>query len=62
VVQFDLRNGSLRKKFDSVKYTLKKLEVGVVVCKAADVYRISLLPIKLHLPSETRGCCGWAGV
>lgn len=28
-MQFDLRNGSLRKKFDSVKYTLKKLEVSV---------------------------------
>jgi hypothetical protein len=25
--QFDLRNGSLRKKFDSLKYTLKKMEV-----------------------------------
>ncbi len=26
-VQFDLRNGALRKKFDALKYTLKKLEV-----------------------------------
>lgn len=26
--QFDLRNGSLRKKYDALKYTLKKLEVG----------------------------------
>ena len=25
-VQFDLRNGSLRKKYDGLKYTLKKLE------------------------------------
>jgi hypothetical protein len=25
-VQFDLRNGSLRKKYDSLKYTLKKME------------------------------------
>eukprot|EP00879_Flechtneria_rotunda_P028896 GHRR01031131.1.p2 GENE.GHRR01031131.1~~GHRR01031131.1.p2 ORF type:complete len:167 (+),score=60.45 GHRR01031131.1:148-648(+) len=25
-LQFDLRNGALRKKFDSLKYTLKKLE------------------------------------
>ncbi len=24
--QFDLRNGSIRKKYDSLKYTLKKLE------------------------------------
>lgn len=27
-VQFDLRNSSLRKKYDGLKYTLKKLEVG----------------------------------
>lgn len=27
-MQFDLRNGSLRKKFDALKYTLKKLEVS----------------------------------
>ncbi len=27
-MQFDLRNGALRKKFDGLKYTLKKLEVG----------------------------------
>ena len=26
--QFDLRNGNIRKKYDSLKYTLKKLEVG----------------------------------
>lgn len=26
-LQFDLRNSALRKKFDSLKYTLKKLEV-----------------------------------
>jgi len=25
-LQFDLRNGSIRKKYDSLKYTLKKLE------------------------------------
>eukprot|EP00891_Asterochloris_glomerata_P000017 jgi/Astpho2/17/gw1.00001.52.1_t len=25
-LQFDIRNGSLRKKFDSLKYTLRKLE------------------------------------
>ncbi len=25
-VQFDLRNGSIRKKYDSLKYTVKKLE------------------------------------
>ncbi|GIL70766.1 hypothetical protein Vretimale_3848 [Volvox reticuliferus] len=25
-LQFDLRNGSLRKKYDSLKYTLKKME------------------------------------
>lgn len=25
-MQFDLRNGSIRKKYDSLKYTLKKLE------------------------------------
>lgn len=24
--QYDLRNGSIRKKYDSLKYTLKKLE------------------------------------
>lgn len=28
MLQFDLRNGSLRKKYDSLKYTLKKMEVG----------------------------------
>lgn len=28
VAQYDLRNGAIRKKFDSLKYTLKKLEVG----------------------------------
>jgi|APGre2960657444_1045066.scaffolds.fasta_scaffold00210_4 predicted translin family RNA/ssDNA-binding protein len=26
MLQFDLRNGSARKKFDTLKYTLKKLE------------------------------------
>jgi hypothetical protein len=26
MLQFDLRNGPARKKFDSLKYTLKKLE------------------------------------
>jgi predicted transcriptional regulator len=26
LLQFDFRNGSLRKKFDSLKYTLKKME------------------------------------
>ena len=26
VLQFDLRNGSIRKKYDSLKYTLRKLE------------------------------------
>lgn len=25
-VQFDFRNGNIRKKFDSLKYTLKKME------------------------------------
>ena len=25
-MQFDLRNGALRKKYDTLKYTLKKLE------------------------------------
>lgn len=25
-MQFDLRNGALRKKFDALKYTLKKME------------------------------------
>lgn len=25
-MQFDLRNGSIRKKYDSLKYTLKKME------------------------------------
>lgn len=25
-VQFDFRNGALRKKFDALKYTLKKME------------------------------------
>ena len=25
-MQFDLRNGSIRKKYDSLKYTLRKLE------------------------------------
>jgi hypothetical protein len=33
VAAADLRNGSLRKKFDALKYTLKKLEVGLLgVC------------------------------
>ena len=27
LAQFDLRNGAVRKKYDSLKYTLKKLEV-----------------------------------
>lgn len=27
---FDFRNGALRKKFDGLKYTLKKLEVSCV--------------------------------
>ncbi len=26
LAQFDLRNGSIRKKYDSLKYTLRKLE------------------------------------
>ena len=25
-VQFDLRNGAIRKKYDSLKYTLRKME------------------------------------
>lgn len=25
-MQFDLRNGTIRKKYDSLKYTLKKME------------------------------------
>ena len=29
-LQYDLRNGAIRKKFDSLKYTLKKLEVCVL--------------------------------
>ena len=27
LMQFDLRNGAIRKKYDSLKYTLKKMEV-----------------------------------
>lgn len=27
-LSLDLRNGSLRKKYDALKYTLKKMEVG----------------------------------
>lgn len=27
LIQFDFRNGPLRKKFDSVKYNLRKIEV-----------------------------------
>ncbi len=27
-IQLDLRNGALRKKYDSLKYTLQKMEVG----------------------------------
>lgn len=27
LIQFDFRNGPLRKKYDSVKYNLRKLEV-----------------------------------
>lgn len=27
-LKFDLRNGALRKKYDALKYTLKKMEVG----------------------------------
>ncbi len=30
LLQFDLRNGALRKKYDALKYTLRKLEVGWV--------------------------------
>lgn len=33
LIQFDFRNGPLRRKFDSVKYNLRKLEVGVGVFK-----------------------------
>ena len=33
LIQFDFRNGPLRRKFDSVKYNLRKLEVASVsVC------------------------------
>jgi predicted translin family RNA/ssDNA-binding protein len=27
LIQFDFRNGGLRRKFDSIKYNLRKLEV-----------------------------------
>lgn len=38
-LQFDLRNGSLRKKYDTLKWTLKKLE--------QTLYELSLtLPFK----------------
>eukprot|EP00775_Hariotina_reticulata_P010398 gene10398-10556_t len=35
-LQFDLRNGSLRKKFDGLKYTLKKLEATGMKREAED--------------------------
>lgn len=35
LIQFDFRNGPLRKKYDSVKYNLRKLEVRRVVHAAA---------------------------
>lgn len=29
LIQFDFRNGPLRKKYDSIKYNLRKLEVRI---------------------------------
>lgn len=31
LIQFDFRNGPLRRKFDSVKYNLRKLEVSLCI-------------------------------
>jgi hypothetical protein len=34
--QFDLRNGAIRKKYDSLKYTLKKMENTLYELSLAD--------------------------
>jgi len=36
LMQFDFRNGELRRKFDSIKYDLKKLEDLVLELKLKD--------------------------
>lgn len=34
LIQFDFRNGGLRRKFDSIKYNLRKLEVRPFIMRA----------------------------
>lgn len=45
-LQFDLRNGNIRKKFDSLKYTLKTLE--------RTLYELSLTNALRFEPQEVR--------
>lgn len=37
LIQFDFRNGPLRKKYDSVKYNLRKLEVRCIASLHRDM-------------------------
>lgn len=61
--QFDLRNGSLRKKYDALKYTVRKMEVGGWVgwppgCRCGESHHVvavstQALPCMPPIPSST---------
>jgi hypothetical protein len=53
-MQFDLRNGALRKKYDALKYTLKKLEVRLAAAMTHAFCNIGTEPVVLHTAVFTR--------
>ena len=48
-LQFDLRNGSIRKKFDSLKYTLKTLERTLYELSLTTAVRLEPLEVRLAM-------------
>lgn len=46
-LSLDLRNGALRKKYDALKYTLKKMEVRLLGC-----FALLLMSKASALPSD----------
>jgi len=62
-VQFDLRNGSIRKKYDSLKYTLRKMENTLYELSLAEAgFKRQEDADAVHskhciICSSTQGCC-----
>ena len=58
-LQFDLRNGSIRKKFDSLKYMLKTLERTLYELSLTPVAQPSPAPVSSWSASATQNAAPW---